>query len=53
MKGIVLVMDGMGTVHLKNLIIKPLQAANTPNMDEMAKNGITGIMDSIAPGIIQ
>ena len=30
----------------------PLEAANTPNMDKMAAEGITGIMDSIAPGII-
>ena len=53
MKGIVLVMDGMGDRPLKEFDNQtPLQAANTPNMDEMAKNGITGIMDSIAPGII-
>lgn len=53
MKGIVLVMDGMGDRPLKEFNNQtPLQAANTPNMDEMAKNGITGIMDSIAPGII-
>ena len=53
MKGIVLVMDGMGDRPLKEFDNQtPLQAANTPNMDQMAKNGITGIMDSIAPGII-
>ncbi|WP_409199886.1 2,3-bisphosphoglycerate-independent phosphoglycerate mutase [Methanobrevibacter sp. DSM 116169] len=53
MKGIILIMDGMGDRPLKELGNKtPLQAANTPNMDEMAKEGITGIMDSIAPGII-
>ncbi len=53
MKGIVLVMDGMGDRPLKEFDNQtPLQAANTPNMDEMAKTGITGIMDSIAPGII-
>ena len=46
-------MDGMGDRPLKELGNKtPLQAANTPNMDEMAQNGITGIMDPIAPGII-
>lgn len=46
-------MDGMGDRPLKELDNKtPLQAANTPNMDKMAENGITGIMDPIAPGII-
>lgn len=29
----------------------PLEAAKTPNMDEMAKIGINGIMDPIKPGI--
>ena len=53
MKGIVLIMDGMGDRPIKELDNKtPLEAANTPNMDQMAKEGITGIMDSIAPGII-
>jgi len=52
MKGIILVMDGMGDRPIKELNNQtPLQAANTPNMDQMAKEGITGIMDSIAPGI--
>ncbi|OWT33316.1 phosphoglycerate mutase [Methanobrevibacter sp. 87.7] len=52
MKGLILVMDGMGDRPLKELNNQtPLQAANTPNMDRMAKEGITGIMDSIAPGI--
>ena len=52
MKGMILVMDGMGDRPIKELKNKtPLQAANTPNMDKMAKDGITGIMDSIAPGI--
>lgn len=45
-------MDGMGDRPIKELNNQtPLQAANTPNMDQMAKEGITGIMDSIAPGI--
>jgi len=46
-------MDGMGDRPLKELDNQtPLQAANTPNMDKMAERGITGIMDSIRPGII-
>lgn len=53
MKGMILVMDGMGDRPLKELDNQtPLQAAKTPNMDKMAERGITGIMDSIAPGII-
>ncbi|MDL2246660.1 2,3-bisphosphoglycerate-independent phosphoglycerate mutase [Methanobrevibacter sp. OttesenSCG-928-K11] len=53
MKGIILIMDGMGDRPLKEIGYKtPLEAAKTPNMDKMAEMGITGIMDSIAPGII-
>ena len=53
MKGLILIMDGMGDRPIKELGNKtPLEAANTPNMDKMAAEGITGIMDSIAPGII-
>ncbi len=53
MKGIILIMDGLGDRPLKDLGYKtPLQVANTPNMDMMAKKGINGLMDSIKPGII-
>ena len=53
MKGIILVMDGMAGRPLKELNNQTtLQAAKTPNMDKMAERGITGLMDSIAPGII-
>ena len=53
MKGLVLIMDGMGDRPLKEFNNQtPLEAANTPNMDQMAREGINGIMDSIAPGII-
>lgn len=53
MKGMILVMDGLAGRPLKELNGKTtLEAANTPNMNKMAERGITGIMDSIAPGII-
>lgn len=53
MKGIILIMDGMGDRPLEELGYKtPLEVAETPNMDKMAEEGINGIMDSIAPGII-
>ncbi|MCL2688181.1 MAG: phosphoglycerate mutase, partial [Methanobrevibacter sp.] len=53
MKGIIMIIDGLGDRPLKELNnLTPLQAAKTPNMDKMAKKGINGIMDSIKPGII-
>ena len=53
MKGIILIIDGIGDRPLRDLGNKtPLQVANTPNMDKMAENGINGLMDSIKPGII-
>ena len=52
MKGIIMIIDGMGDRPIKELGYKtPLEAANTPNMDKMAERGICGIMDPIKPGI--
>ncbi|MBI5681549.1 MAG: 2,3-bisphosphoglycerate-independent phosphoglycerate mutase [Methanobacterium sp.] len=52
MKGIIMIIDGMGDRPLKELGYKtPLEAANTPNMDKLAEIGINGIMDPIRPGI--
>jgi 2,3-bisphosphoglycerate-independent phosphoglycerate mutase len=52
MKGIIMIIDGMGDRPIKELGYKtPLEAANTPNMDKMAELGICGIMDPIRPGI--
>jgi len=52
MKGIIMIIDGMADRPLKELGDKtPLEAAQTPNMDQMARLGINGIMDSIKPGI--
>ncbi|MDP3623211.1 MAG: 2,3-bisphosphoglycerate-independent phosphoglycerate mutase, partial [Methanobacteriaceae archaeon] len=52
MKGIIMIIDGMADRPLKEMDNKtPLEAAKTPNMDEMAKIGINGIMDPIKPGI--
>jgi len=52
MKGIIMIIDGMGDRPLKALGYKtPLESAITPNMDKMAENGICGIMDPIKPGI--
>ena len=47
-----MIVDGMGDRPLKEIGYKTtLEAAVTPNMDMMAKNGICGIMDPIKPGI--
>ena len=49
---VMLVLDGIGDrpcVELDGLT--PLQAAKTPVLDRLAAEGITGIMDTISPGI--
>ncbi len=47
-----MIIDGMADRPLGELGGKtPLEAAQTPNMDHMAKLGVNGIMDSIKPGI--
>lgn len=52
MKGIIFVIDGMGDRPMKELGDKtPLESANTPSMDKMVTEGITGIMDTIRPGV--
>ncbi|WP_414469553.1 2,3-bisphosphoglycerate-independent phosphoglycerate mutase [Methanobacterium sp. ACI-7] len=52
MKGIIMIIDGMGDRPLKELDYKtPLEAAKTPNMDRLAEISINGIMDPISPGI--
>ena len=51
-KVLFLVLDGISDRPLGDLGGKtPLQAARTPNLDRIAANGISGIMDTIAPGI--
>jgi len=32
--------------------LTPLSAAETPNMDYLARNGICGLMDAISPGVV-
>lgn len=53
MKGMIFVLDGLSDRPLKELDGKtPLEYANTPNMDLIAKKGINGIMDTIKPGVV-
>jgi 2,3-bisphosphoglycerate-independent phosphoglycerate mutase len=52
MKALMLICDGMADRPLKELNGRtPLEAARTPNMDKLAKRGICGLMDTIAPGV--
>lgn len=52
MKGIIFVIDGMGDRPVKELGNKtPLESARTIYMDKMVEEGITGIMDTIRPGV--
>ncbi len=51
-KILLLVLDGISDRPCTSLGgLTPLQAADTPNLDRFAAEGITGIMDTIAPGI--
>ncbi|HJK08623.1 MAG TPA: 2,3-bisphosphoglycerate-independent phosphoglycerate mutase, partial [Methanocorpusculum sp.] len=51
-KILLLIIDGVGDRPCDCLGGKtPLQAANIPNLDELARTGICGIMDPVAPGV--
>jgi 2,3-bisphosphoglycerate-independent phosphoglycerate mutase len=52
LKLIFVVIDGMGDLPIEALGNKtPLEAAATPNMDFLAKNGKTGLMYSVRKGV--
>ena len=52
MKLIYIVIDGMGDVPIEELDNKtPLEAAETPYMDSLAKTGKTGLMYTVGKGI--
>ncbi len=51
-KILLIILDGLADRPVAVLGDKtPLQAANTPNLDWFAKNGMCGQMDPIAPGV--
>jgi 2,3-bisphosphoglycerate-independent phosphoglycerate mutase len=51
-KVLLLVLDGVSDRPCKGLRgLTPLQAARTPVLDRIAREGVCGIMDPIAPGI--
>ncbi|WP_054839759.1 2,3-bisphosphoglycerate-independent phosphoglycerate mutase [Thermococcus sp. JCM 11816] len=50
-KGLLIILDGLGDRPIKEFGGKtPLEYANTPNMDKLAKMGILGQQDPIKPG---
>jgi len=50
-KIVFLVMDGLGGLPVGGNGRTELEAARTPNLDELAKKGVCGLLDPIAPGI--
>lgn len=51
MKYLILVGDGMGDLPLAELDGRtPLQAARTPNMDRLAREGVLGLTQTVPPG---
>jgi len=49
---LLVIFDGLGDRPIKELEDKtPLEAAHTPNMDFLAKNGITGLMYAVDRGV--
>lgn len=52
MKAILVIMDGLGDRPIREFKGKTvLEAAKSLNLDKLAKRGISGLMDSVAPGI--
>ena len=51
MKAILVIADGLGGRPTDYNGKTCLEAANTPNLDELAKRGLTGLLDPIRPGV--
>ncbi len=51
-KAILIICDGMGDRPVKeHSYATPLEAANTPNLNKLAEEGLFGLMDPISPGV--
>jgi 2,3-bisphosphoglycerate-independent phosphoglycerate mutase len=50
-KIVFLIMDGLGGIPMPGGSRTELEAANTPNMDELAKKSVCGLLDPVGPGI--
>ncbi|MEW6202956.1 MAG: 2,3-bisphosphoglycerate-independent phosphoglycerate mutase [bacterium] len=48
---VMVVLDGLGGAEMEEGGATELEAARTPNMDELVRHGVCGLMDPIAPGI--
>ena len=46
-----LIMDGLGGIPVTGQSKSELELAHRPNLDRLAKEGVTGLLDPIAPGI--
>ncbi|MFH1586385.1 MAG: 2,3-bisphosphoglycerate-independent phosphoglycerate mutase [Candidatus Diapherotrites archaeon] len=52
MKILLVILDGLGDRPVKEFGgLTPLEKAKTPNLNKLAKNGITGLMDTIGRGV--
>ncbi|MEA1904490.1 MAG: 2,3-bisphosphoglycerate-independent phosphoglycerate mutase [Candidatus Hadarchaeota archaeon] len=51
MKSLLIIADGLGGRPTDYKGKTCLEAANTPNLDELARRGSTGLLDSIGPGV--
>lgn len=50
-KIVLLVMDGLGGLPMESGGLTELEAANTPNLDKLAAEGICGLHQPVGPGI--
>lgn len=50
-KIVLLVLDGLGGLPVEPRGPTALEAARTPNLDSLAAQGVTGLVDPVAPGI--
>lgn len=51
-KFLFVMIDGLADVNIPALGHRtPLQAANTPHFDKLARSGINGLMDPVEPGL--
>ncbi|MFW5928329.1 MAG: 2,3-bisphosphoglycerate-independent phosphoglycerate mutase [Thermoplasmatota archaeon] len=51
-KILIVIFDGIGDRPVEKFEGKtPLEQASTPNLDELASKGISGLMDTISPGV--
>ena len=51
-KGLMIIIDGLGDRRCPQMAGRtPLEAADTPNLDRLAREGMTGLVDPLVPGM--